>query len=79
MNANPVEPLSMKAEAGVSIVDLDDLTEKVWRDLQGQVDQSKIRQVLVDLKPKYQEARILTFIPVLMRRNAIEILRCRSK
>ena len=79
MNANPVEPLSMKAEAGVSIVDLDDLTEKVWRDLQGQVDQSKIRQVLVDLKPKYQEARILSFVPILMRRNAIEILRRRSK
>ena len=79
MNANPVEPLSMKAEAGVSIVDLDELTEKIWRDLQGQVDQSKIRQVLVDLKPKYQEARILTFIPLLMRRNAIEILRRGSK
>ena len=60
-------------------MDLDELTEKIWRDLQGQVDQSKIRQVLVDLKPKYQEAHILTFIPILMRRNAIEILRRRSK
>jgi hypothetical protein len=79
MNANPVEPLSVKAEAGVSIVDLDKLAESIWRDLHGQVDQSEIRQVLVDLKPKYQEARILTFIPVLMRRNAIEILRHRSK
>jgi len=79
MNANPVEPLSMKAEAGASIVDLDELTERIWRDLHGQVDQPKIRQVLVDLKPKYQEARILTFIPLLMRRNAIEILRRGSK
>ena len=79
MDANPFEPHSLKVEAGVSIVDLDDLTEKVWRDLQGQVDQSKIREVLVDLKPKYKEARILTFIPVLMRRNAIEILRSRTK
>ena len=79
MNANPVEPLSMKAEAGVSIADLDELAERIWRDLHGQVDQSEIRQVLFDLKPKYQEARILTFIPVLMRRNAIEILRRRSK
>ena len=79
MNANPVEPLSMKAEAWASIVDLDELTERIWRDLHGQVDQSEIRQVLFDLKPKYQEARILTFIPVLMRRNAIEILRRRSK
>ena len=79
MNANPVESLSMKAEAGASIVDLEELTERIWRDLHGQVDQLEIRQVLFDLKPKYQEARILTFIPVLMRRNAIEILRPRSK
>ena len=79
MDANPFEPLSLKVEAGVSIVDLDDLTEKIWRDLQGQVDQSEIRQVLFDLKPNYQEARILTYIPILMRRNAIEILRPRSK
>ena len=79
MNANPVEPLSMKAEAWALIVDLDELTERIWRDLHGQVDQTKIRQVLVDLKPKYQEARILTFIPLLMRRNAIEILRRGSK
>ena len=74
MSADPFEPHSMKAEAGASIVDLDELTDRIWRDLQGQVDQSKIRQVLIDLKPKYQEARILTFIPILMRRSAIEIL-----
>jgi|GEM_PF-6721724 hypothetical protein len=73
MNDNLVEPLSMKA--GVSIVDLEGLIELIWHDLNGQVDQAKIRQVLVDLQPKYREARILTFVPILIRRNAIEILR----
>ena len=44
-------------------MDLDELTEKIWRDLQGQVDQSKIRQVLVDLKPKYQRGFHLNLYP----------------
>ena len=75
MNANPIEPLSMKAEAGASIVDLEELTERIWRDLHGKVDPARVRQVLVDLLPQYQGARIFTFVPILMQRDAIEILR----
>ena len=71
MNANPVEPLSLEAESGVLIVDLEALTDRIWRDLYGHVEQAKVHQVLVDLLPKYQEARIFTFIPILMRRDAI--------
>ena len=75
MNANPVEPLSMKAEAGASIVNLDELAERIWRDLHGKVDPARVRQVLADLLPQYQGARIFTFVPILMQRDAIEILR----
>jgi len=75
MNANPIEPLSMKAEAGDLSVDLEELTERIWRDLHGKVDPTRVRQVLVDLLPQYQGARILTFVPILMQRDAIEILR----
>jgi len=74
MTANPVEPQSMQADAGFSIVNLEELAEGIWRDLHGQVDQARIRQVLVDLLPKYQEARVFTYSPVLIRRDAIEIL-----
>ncbi len=56
-------------------MDLEALTDRIWRDLYGHVEQAKVHQVLVDLLPKYQEARIFTFIPILMRRDAIEILR----
>ena len=75
MTVDPVEPLSVEDEKGVSIVDLDLLTGKIWQDLHGQVPQERVRQVLLDLLPQYQGARIFTFVPILMQRDAIEILR----
>jgi hypothetical protein len=50
----------------------------IWRDLQGQVDRARIHEILVDLFPLYQEARILSFVPILMRRDATEILHLQS-
>ena len=75
MNTYPVKQRSMKAKGMVSIVDLEELTESVWRELHGTEDPRRIRHVLVDLLLKYKDARILTFLPILMRRDAIEILR----
>ena len=75
MTVDPVEPLPVKDEEGVSIVDLDLLTGKIWQDLHGQVPRERVRQVLLDLLPNYQEVRILTYVPILLQRNAIEILR----
>jgi hypothetical protein len=77
MSDNPVEPISIGDEVEVSIVDLKELTGIIWHDLHEEVDQAKIQQLLDDLLPKYQDAHILTFIPVLLRREAIEILRRR--
>jgi hypothetical protein len=79
MNTNPVETQSIEAETeDVSFVDLEGLAELIRHELHDQVDNAEIYQLLVDLLPKYQEARILTYVPVLMRREAIEILRRRS-
>jgi hypothetical protein len=75
MNTNPVKQRSMKTEAMVLIVDLEELTESVWRDLHGTEDPAQIRHVLVELLLKYKDARILTFLPILLRRDAIEALR----
>jgi hypothetical protein len=74
MTANQGETHSPQTEAGTSIVDLEKLTEGICQDLHGQVDQMIVHQVLVDLLPKYQAARVLTFVPILIRRDAIEIL-----
>jgi hypothetical protein len=75
MTVDPVEPLPVKNKEVVSIVDLDLLTGKIWQNLHGQVPRERVRQVLLDLLPKYQDVRILTYVPILLQRNAIEILR----
>jgi hypothetical protein len=75
MNNDVFESLSMKVEAGALIVNLEEMTDSVWLELQGTVDTVRIRHVLIDLLLKYQDARILTFLPILMRSDAIEILR----
>ena len=75
MNNDLCESLSMKIEAQASIVNLEEMTDSVWLELHGTVDTNRIRHVLIDLLLKYQDARILTFLPILMRRDAIEILR----
>ena len=74
MNTYPVKHRSMRVKGLASIVDLEELTESVWCDLHGTEDPRRIRHVLVDLLLKYKDARILTFLPILMRRDAIEIL-----
>jgi hypothetical protein len=75
MNNNLFESKSMKVEAGVSIVDLERLTESIWVDLHGAEDPRRIRHVLEDLLLKYKDAHIPTFLTILLRREAIEILR----
>ena len=61
MNDNLVE--SQSINVGASVVDLEELVEIIWCDLHGKVDPAKIRQVLVDLQPKYQEDANLDLYP----------------
>jgi len=75
MTVDPVEPLPVKDEEEVSNVDLDLLTGKIWQDLHGQDPRERVHRVLLDLLPNYQDVRIATYVPILLQRNTIEILR----
>jgi hypothetical protein len=59
-------------------VDLGVLTEELWGTLAGAVDRQTIRQVLAEVEPKYRDARIPTFVPIFVRRDALAILRKRA-
>jgi hypothetical protein len=58
--------------------DLAALTEDLWDDLGGEVDRQTIRRVLTEVVLTYREARITTFVPIFVRRDALEILRARA-
>jgi len=57
------------------IWDLDEMVDKVSRSLHEDVDPLMVRQVLIDVLADYEDARILTFVPILACRGAEEKLR----
>jgi hypothetical protein len=59
-------------------LDLDAMTDTLWEELHGSVDRLVIGQVLTEIVPRYREARIMTFVPIFVRRDALAILRGRG-
>ena len=55
--------------------DLDEMVDKVRRSLDEDVDPLMIRQTLIDVLADYDDARILTFVPILACRGAEEKLK----
>lgn len=55
--------------------DLDEMVDQVRRSLDEDVDPVLIRQALIDILADYEEARILTFVPILACRGAEEKLK----
>ena len=45
--------------------------------MQGEVNRSVILQVLLKIIPKYENARITTYVPLLVRREAVDVLHAR--
>jgi hypothetical protein len=52
----------------------DDLIEETWRELKGEVPRSRIREVVTELANRYENAKVKAFIPILIRRQVIELL-----
>jgi hypothetical protein len=55
--------------------DVDTLTEQIFGDLEGVIPRSTIQEVLNEVIPRYEEARIQTFIPIFIRRDAVNQLK----
>lgn len=55
--------------------DIETIVEQIWRDLNGSFPRAEIHEALKEIIPKYEKARIQTFVPVLIRRDAINQLK----
>ena len=78
MSINLVDRPIKLAETDDSIVDLERIIEGICHDLHGQVDPEKIRQVVISILPRYQDAHVFTYIPILLQRDAMAVLRSKS-
>lgn len=54
---------------------LETIAEQIWNDMNGTVMLPAIRRVLAEVVPRYEKARIQTFVPLLIRRDVVERLR----
>ncbi len=55
--------------------DVDTITEQIFGDLNGSVARSTIQEVIKDVIRKYAGARIQTFVPIFIRRDAVDQLK----
>lgn len=55
--------------------DIETIVEQIWRDLNGSFPRAEIHEALKDIIPKYEKARIQTFVPILIRRDAAKRLK----
>ena len=52
--------------AGNSSIDLEAIIEQIWKDLEDTASRSDIRSVLIEIAPRYADARIFTYVPIFM-------------
>ena len=59
---------------GSSQLNTEQFIEQIWRDLGGATSQSHIRRVLIEVAPAYDNVRVKTYVPILLRRDVLQRL-----
>ena len=55
--------------------DVETLLERIWNHLGGTVSQSTIRQLLAEVIPTYETARVQALVPILVHKETVKRLR----
>jgi len=64
-NNDPKPEGSLDAD-GNSQLDQEAIIEQIWKDLGGTASRSDIRSVVIEVAPRYADARIFTYVPIFM-------------
>lgn len=54
--------------------DVEMIAERISRSLDGSVSRKKIRTIVEEVMPRYEDARIQTFVPILIQRDVMNEL-----
>lgn len=68
----------LEAEGGVNayeLIELDGLSEQIYRDLGGQVPRERVFQIVTDVAAEFSTAKVTTYIPIFVQRQARERLK----
>ena len=55
---------------GNASMDLEAIIEQIWKDLEGTASRSDIRSVVIEVAPRYADARIFTYVPIFIGKEA---------
>ena len=78
MDANVAEARVVRQPTGADGFDVDQVIEQIWSELGGEVSRQTVRQVVSDLALEYRGARIPTYVPIFVRREALrELIVCK--
>ena len=53
----------------------DALVEAIWHELDRQLSRARVRRVVAEIAVGFQDARVKTFVPIFVRRRAIDKLK----
>jgi hypothetical protein len=74
MNAISAQARHPLWAADAAAFDVNQMTEQIWRELGGKVSRETVQQVVSDVTPRYHDARILAYVPIFVRRDALREL-----
>lgn len=63
---NDQKPVTNLDPGGNSPIDLEAIIEQIWVDLGGTASRSDVRSVVIEIAPRYADARFFTYVPILM-------------
>jgi hypothetical protein len=63
---NDQKPVINLDPGGNSSIDLEAIIEQIWKDLGRTASRSDIRSVVIEVAPRYADARIFTYVPIFM-------------
>ncbi len=63
---NDQKPVINLDPGGNSSIDLEAIIEQIWKDLGCTASRSDIRSVVIEVAPRYADARIFTYVPIFM-------------
>jgi hypothetical protein len=66
---NDQKPVINLDPGRISQIDMEATIEQIWKDLGGTASRSDIRSVVIEVAPRYADARIFTYVPIFMRKE----------
>ena len=75
MNGSKLETETGRVASSYPDWDVEALIEGIWNDLGGTATRSTIRQVLTEVIPRYESARVQIFVPIFVHKETVKRLR----